>query len=54
MDLMSFASWNIRGVSNTTNRANLKALLNESKVAFLCLQETKCLNWSERIIANLG
>lgn len=54
MDSTTFLSWNVRGASNITSRHNIKAIIQSTKVALLCLQETKTIGWSEKNIKSLG
>lgn len=54
MDCTSIMSWNVRGASNDTSRFNVKTVVQESKASFICLQETKMQDWSEKSIKTLG
>lgn len=54
MEIYTIVSWNIRGASRDINRANLRAVVKESKADFLCVQETKVQSWSEKAIKQLG
>ena len=54
MDKISILSWNIRGASNLVNRRNIRAVVQECKAPVLCVQETKCPHWNEKMIITLG
>lgn len=54
MGCFSFVSWNVRGASSEFHRSNIRAVVNESKASFRCIQETKCQNWTLREIRSLG
>lgn len=42
MDNISVLSWNVRGLSSSVNRNNVKRFVQELKPSFVCLQESMC------------
>lgn len=54
MDSQIFLSWNVRGASNVTSRANIRSVVMESKASFLCIQESNCQSWSKKALFSLG
>ncbi|KAK1347753.1 hypothetical protein POM88_055030 [Heracleum sosnowskyi] len=47
MEELVILCWNIRGVNKDTNRANVKHTALKNQTNIICLQETKCSNWSQ-------
>lgn len=45
MDLLSGLTWNVRGRNNIITRRNIKSLIKDNNINFLCLQETKFQAW---------
>lgn len=54
MNTQVFVSWNVRGSSEEVNRANIRAMVFESKASCLCIQETKCKRWDVKSLSGLG
>lgn len=44
----------MRGASNEANRLNIRLVVQESKVSFPGIQESKCKEWKEKSIFSLG
>lgn len=47
MDSLSIISWNIRGAVDYSHRVNLRKLIQHTRPSMICLQETKCQEWSK-------
>lgn len=50
MNNLIFTSWNVRGINNRIAVKNVKRLLRDSRANILILQETKCHDWSDRVV----
>lgn len=51
---ITITSWNVRGACKEASRLNINAVIQESKPAILCPQETKSLHWTGKKIESLG
>lgn len=47
MDKLKILTWNIRGINNKIARRNLQDIVRCNKVDIVCVQETKCGDWSD-------
>uniref|UniRef100_A0A8R7JVT0 Endonuclease/exonuclease/phosphatase domain-containing protein n=1 Tax=Triticum urartu TaxID=4572 RepID=A0A8R7JVT0_TRIUA len=47
-------SWNVRGLNQPAKRAAVYEVVTASKVAILCLQETKINVWTPGIVREIG
>lgn len=47
MNNLSIFNWNIRGICNFGARKNLSDFVNKYRPSIICIQETKCSNWSD-------
>lgn len=54
MDLNSYVSWNVRGAGSLVSRQQVAQLNSRVRPTICCLQETKCTQWSEKMISQLG
>ena len=46
--------WNVREVNDRNKRKLIKALIRSQKVDLVCLQETKMIKMSLRVVRSLG
>lgn len=53
MNNLIISSWNVRGLNNKVSVGNVKKLLRDSRANILILQETKCHDWSDRVIDSI-
>lgn len=49
MKSISILSWNIRGIGNKTARLNLRKLIEKHKPVIICIQESKCIDFSDSV-----
>lgn len=55
MDKSKFLIWNVRGLNDKTRRDNLRKVVDDSRPAVVCLQETKLSHISDRdVLSFLG
>lgn len=55
MDKLNFMIWNVRGLNDKARRDNLRKVVDDTRPAVVCLQETKLSYISERdVISFLG
>lgn len=53
MEDLSFISWNIRRIYNSTAKRNLNSLLKKCKPFMVLIQETKCSNWTDSLMDSI-
>lgn len=53
MNNLILSRWNVRGINNKVAVNNVKRLLRDSRANILIFQETKCQDWSDRVLNSI-
>lgn len=49
MDCSNFLNWNVRGLNDLARRDNVREVVDRTRSAMVCLQETKLATISDRV-----